>query len=114
VGLASGVGLWVLASFATGFILVVLWVVESFEPTARQLFTLKVRAKDPAALRGQLERVLTRHHIRFELRGTSKEELHYEVRVPIERKPDRLTDIICAIDPENATAAELEEKKEKK
>src|SRR6266480_3289035 len=47
VGLAAGVGLWMLAIFATAFILVVLWVVESFEPTATQVFTLKVSAKDP-------------------------------------------------------------------
>jgi uncharacterized membrane protein YhiD involved in acid resistance len=32
VGLASGVGLWLLAAFATAFVLALLWVVESFEP----------------------------------------------------------------------------------
>src|SRR5207245_8289456 len=42
VGLASGVGLWMLAGFATVFILVVLSIVESFEAKATQLFTLKV------------------------------------------------------------------------
>ena len=111
VGLASGVGLWMLASFATVFILVVLWVVESFEPKAKQLFTLKVKAKDPALLKPELEQLLVRNHVKFELRGTSKEELHYEVRLPLDRKTDRLTDHILAIDPENATAADLEEKK---
>jgi Domain of unknown function (DUF4956)/MgtC family len=114
VGLASGVGLWMIATFGTVFILFVLWIVESFEPKAKKLFTLKVKAKNPAALKPQLERVLTSHHVRFELRGTSKEELHYEVKIPIDRKADRITDTILAIDPENATAAELEEKKEKK
>ena len=49
VGLASGVGLWLLAAFATVFILALLWIVESFEPKATQLFALKVKAKDPAA-----------------------------------------------------------------
>ena len=34
VGLAAGVGLWLLASFGTLFILAMLWVVESFEPSA--------------------------------------------------------------------------------
>ena len=114
VGLASGVGLWILATFATAFILVVLWVVESFEPKAKLLFTLKVKAKNPAALEPQIERLLARSHVKFELRGTSKEELHYEVRIPIDHKTDHLTDGILAIDPGNATAAELEEKKEKK
>jgi uncharacterized membrane protein YhiD involved in acid resistance len=114
VGLASGVGAWVLASFATVFILLVLWIVESFEPKAKQLFTLKVKAKNPTQLKPSLERMLTRNHVKFELRGMSKEELHYEVRLPLDRKADRLTDVILAIDPDNATAADLEEKKEKK
>jgi uncharacterized membrane protein YhiD involved in acid resistance len=114
VGLASGVGLWMLAGFATIFILAVLWLVESFEPMARQPFTLKVQARDPAALKPQLERLLTKYQVKHELRGTSTNELHYEVRIPIDRKPDHLTEHILAIDPGNATAVELEEKKEKK
>src|SRR5438094_4981305 len=60
VGLASGVGLWMLAGFATVFILVVLWIVESFEPKATQLFTLKVNAKDPDAVKPQIEHLLKR------------------------------------------------------
>jgi hypothetical protein len=100
--------------FATTFILVVLAVVESFEPKAKQPFALKIKAKDPAKLKPQVERVLARSHVKYELRGTSKEELNYEVRIPIDRKADRLSDIILAIDPDNATAVELEEKKEKK
>jgi len=47
IGLAAGVGLWMLAVFATVFILATLWIVESFEPKARQLFSLKVKAKNP-------------------------------------------------------------------
>jgi uncharacterized membrane protein YhiD involved in acid resistance len=114
VGLAAGVGVWLLAVFATAFILVVLAVVESFEPKAKQLFTLKVKAKDPAKLKAQVERLLVKNRVTYELRGTSTEELSYEVQVPIERKADRLSEIILAIDPDNATAVELAEKKEKK
>ena len=114
VGLASGVGLWLLAVFATTFILVVLEVVESFEPKAKQLFTLKVKAKDPGKLKPELERLLVKNQVKHELRATSKEELVYEVRIPLDRKADRLTDLILAIDTANATAVELEEKKEKK
>lgn len=114
VGLASGVGVWMLAAFATAFILAVLWVVESFEPKARQPFTLKVKAKDPAKLKPSLERLFTRNKVKFEIRGESPEELHYEVRIPLDGKADRLTDVILAIDPDNTTAVDLEEKKEKK
>jgi len=114
VGLASGVGVYILAAFATGFFLVVLWIVESFEPKAKLLFALKVKAKNPAALKPEVEKLLGRTHVKYALRGESKEELHYEVRVPMDQRADRLADGILAIDPGNAIAAELEEKKEKK
>jgi uncharacterized protein DUF4956 len=114
VGLASGVGVWMLAVFATAFILAVLWVVESFEPKARQLFTLKVKAKDAAKLKPAIERLFVKNHVKHELRGESKQELTYDVRIPIDRRPDHLPDLILGIDPDNATAVDLEEKKEKK
>ena len=34
VGLASGVGLYALAVFSTAFLVVALWVIESFEPAS--------------------------------------------------------------------------------
>ena len=114
IGLACGVGLWLLALFATAFILGLLWVVESFEPKATQLFMLKVKAKDPAVIKQKLEQILTKNRLEFEMRGTSQEELHYEVRVPLTKKTDRLSDIILKLDPENSKAVEWEEKKEKK
>jgi uncharacterized membrane protein YhiD involved in acid resistance len=114
VGLACGVGLWLLALFATVFILGLLWVVESFEPKATQLFMLKVKAKDPAAIKQQLEQLLTKNRLEFELRGSSQEELHYEVRVPLTKGTDRVSEMILKLDPENATAVDFEEKKEKK
>lgn len=113
VGLAAGVGIFLLAAFATVFILGVLWVVESFEPRAMQAFTLKVTAKDPMKLKAQIEQLLARHRLPFELRSSSTEEIHYEVRVPVDRKTDRLSDLIVKLDPET-TAVEWEEKKEKK
>jgi uncharacterized membrane protein YhiD involved in acid resistance len=113
VGLAAGVGLWLLATFGTLFILAMLWVVESFEPSAHQLFLLKVKAGDPAALKPLLEKLLERHHIEFELRTVSQEEICYEVAMPISRRTDRLSNVILALDPENATAVDWEEKKAK-
>src|SRR6476646_1549062 len=72
VGLASGVGVWMLAIFATVFILGLLWSVESFEPKATHPFALKVKAKDPAALRPKLEQLLAKNRLEFELRATSQ------------------------------------------
>lgn len=113
VGLASGVGLWVLATFGTVFILALLWVVESFEPKARELFVLKVKTKDPAALKPRIEELLTRDHVRFDLRSSTPEELSYEVALPMNRKTDRLSTMILALDTEDGTAVEWEEKKSK-
>ena len=114
VGLAAGVGVWLLAAFATVFILALLWVVESFEPEATQLFTLKVKAKDPAAIKPRLDALLARHHFEAELRGSSHEELHYEVRMPGHGKTDRLSERIQQLDPENVSEVAWEDKKEKK
>ncbi len=114
VGLAAGVGVWLLAAFATVFILALLWVVESMEPKPTQLFILKVKAKDPGAIKPAIDALLVRYRLPYELRGTTKEELHYEVRTPTGSKTERLSDRILKLDPENATAVEWEEKKEKK
>jgi hypothetical protein len=114
VGLAAGVGLWMIAAFATAFILVVLWIVESFEPRATQLFTLKITTKDPLELKPKVEQVLTRYRVGFELRTASKDELHYEVKWPIDRKTDRISETMLALDPSGETAVDWEEKKDKK
>jgi uncharacterized membrane protein YhiD involved in acid resistance len=114
VGLAAGVGVWLLAGFATIFILALLWVVESMEPKATELYTLTVKAKDPAGVKPKLDALLARYRLRFELRTTSKEELIYEVRTPVGGKTDRLSDRIQKIDPENISEVAWEDKKEKK
>jgi hypothetical protein len=114
IGLGSGVGLWMLATFATAFILVLLWVIESFEPEARQLFTLRIKAEDPAALKPKIDEYLERQRLDFELRSTTKEEVCYEVRLPYDRKTDRLSNGILRVGANNATGVGWEEKKEKK
>jgi len=113
VGLAAGVGLWMLAVFATVFILGMLWIIESFEPKARLLFSLKVKAKDPPALKPKVEQLLTRHRLQHELRTVTKDEVMFEVHMPIERKTDRLSNEILGLDPQNAAGVEWEEKKVK-
>jgi uncharacterized membrane protein YhiD involved in acid resistance len=112
IGLACGVGLWPLAIFATGFVLVLLWIVESFEPSATQLFALTVKTKDPAAIKPKLDRLLGRARVEHALRATSKEEIGYDVHWPIDRATERFADEIIALDPD--AAVHWEEKKEKK
>jgi uncharacterized membrane protein YhiD involved in acid resistance len=112
IGLAAGVGLWMLALFATVFILGVLWMIESFEK-ARTAFELKIEAKDPAALRPKVEELLSKGRLEFSLRTASEEEICYEVQLPIDKKTDRLSTAILNLDPKNATGVEWK-KKEKK
>jgi uncharacterized membrane protein YhiD involved in acid resistance len=112
IGLASGVGIWMLAVFTTAFVVGLLWFVESFE-NARAAFDLKIEAKDPAALRPAVEELLARNRLEFSMRTISNEEVIYEVQLPIDRKTDRLSNAILKIDPENATGVEWK-KKEKK
>jgi hypothetical protein len=113
IGLAAGVGVWMLATFATLFILAVLWVIESFEK-ARQLFHLTVKTADPAGLKAKLEEVLSRQRLDFELRAASDEALTYEVKLPVEKKTDRLSAAIMRLGPEGSVSVEWEQKKEKK
>ena len=113
IGLASGVGLYALAAFATFVILGVLWVVESLEPEEQKLFDLKITTKDPTALRPAVEGVLRRTGIHWELRATTAEELCYEVKLPWARRTDRLSNSILELDSSNSTAVVWDEKKNK-
>src|SRR3954470_19127481 len=75
VGLAAGVGLWMLALFATGFILLVLGIIESFEPRTTLAFELQVKAKDAAALKPKVEQLMRRAKLDYEMRTTAEDEL---------------------------------------
>lgn len=109
IGLASGVGLYVLAIFATVFIALVVGVLESFEPESYKLFDLKVKAKEAPRIRPAVQTILRRNRVLFELRTAADDELVYEARVPVQKKVDGITEAIHAIDAANEV--EWEEKK---
>lgn len=117
IGLASGVGLYFLAIFTSLFIMVCLWIIESFEPEAVKLFDLKIELKDakaPDKLRSDIETLLRRARLDYELRAAAPEELTYEVKLPIDRRTDRLSNAIVKLDRSANVAVEWDEKKEKK
>jgi uncharacterized membrane protein YhiD involved in acid resistance len=115
VGLAAGVGLYALTLFATGFIVLVLFIIESFEPSTQKHFELTVKfGKDTDELRPKVEAILQRRHVEFELRSASDEELCYDVKVPLDTETEPITDSILALDPEGHGAVNWGEKKEKK
>ena len=117
VGLAAGVGLYALGVFATIFMVVALWVIESFEPKTRKHFQLKVKAgkeKESDALRPKIEQILRRYRCEFELRTSSDEEVCYDVQVPLELQTDRISNPLLRLDPEGHLAVEWAEAKDKK
>jgi hypothetical protein len=111
VGLASGVGLLYLAAAGTAFILGVLWLLEWREPWPPKFFELKVKAKDPAALKSAVEALLAKHRIKFELRGSTEKDMTYWAQVPQGRRTDRISEAIAALRGGESVAVEWDEKK---
>ena len=114
VGLASGVGLYVMAAFSAGFILFALWIIESFEPEAHKQFELKIKmGKDTDARRKELDVLLRKFHVQFDLLSSSDEEVTYEVQVPLEMQKERISNTILKLDPQGHASVEWNEKKPK-
>jgi hypothetical protein len=113
IGLASGVGLYLLAAFVTVFILGALWLLESNEPEKYAMFDLKVKAKDSASLRPKIEETLRRNHVRYELRTATAEEMCYEVKVPPQQTTDALSNLLLSLGPPKGIEVQWETKKDK-
>jgi len=114
VGLASGVGLYLLAPFATVFLLLVLWFVESLEADPFNVFMLKIDTKVAQSLRPKIEWLLKGNEALFELRGSSDEALTYEVQLPLGKHIGRLSTALMGADGTGSTAVEWTDKKAKK
>jgi uncharacterized membrane protein YhiD involved in acid resistance len=114
IGLASGVGLYFLATFSTVFLMLALWIIESFEPQAMNHFTLSIKAEGQAeALRPKVEAVLRRHRVKNEIRTLSDDELSYEVQVLATAATDPVVQSLAALDPKGKLAVEWNELKKK-
>ena len=114
-GLASGVGQYAMAVFTAAFIMITLWVIESFEPEGKKVFELKIKmGKDTDDRRKEFDAILDRFHVDFDLLTSSDEEVVYEVSVPLEMQKDRLSNALLRLDPEGHGAVEWTEKKPKK
>jgi hypothetical protein len=114
VGLASGVGLYLIAGIATGFLLALLWVIESFEPRALKIFDLKITAENEAeSLRPRIEQVLRRFRLPFEGRSLNSNELSYEVQMPFDASTDPVSHGIVALSPKTDMGVEWTDKKSK-
>lgn len=113
VGLASGVGLYALGVFSTGFLVLLLGIIESFEKGVMK-FDLTVKVGDRTdELRQKIETILRRFKLPHELRTSADTELCYQVTVPLEFERDRVTTAILRLDPEGHAAVDWSEKKAK-
>jgi len=112
IGLACGVGLYLIAIFATAFLLGFLWWVESLEPEPVQRFLLAVTAPDPKAISKSVEQLLRRHRAVFELRAITDGQISYEVALPLDQHTDTLSNAIAGLNGGVATAVEWEDKKD--
>jgi hypothetical protein len=104
-----------MAVFTATFIMITLWVIESFEPEGRKLFDLKIKmGEDTDDRRKEFDAILNRFHVDFDLLSSSDDEVSYEVWVPLEMQKDRLSNALLRLDPEGHGAVEWTEKKPKK
>jgi len=110
-GLAVGSGLILLACISCGFVVAVLWILESLEPPDRARFDLTIDAKDPSELRPRIEHALRQKGVRYELWGSSPSRLRYEVTLPLHLKTQKLTRIIKKLNGHNGTNVEWNIKK---
>jgi hypothetical protein len=113
-GLASGVGLYLLAPFATVFMASVLWVVEYFAPAVRKAFELTIRLKGAPAFRSRLEGVMAGFHLDYDLIAESDEELGYGVSAPLEVRTKDISDTLRLLSGDENIAIEWDEKKPRK
>jgi len=111
VGLASGVGLYLLAAFATVFTLAVLVVVESLGADGYRLFELTLATKTPTTLRAGIEKLLRRRRVEYELRSASDDEVCYLVKLPFGQSTDRLASDLLALDKQRSVSVKWDEKK---
>ncbi|HUE85291.1 MAG TPA: MgtC/SapB family protein [Vicinamibacterales bacterium] len=110
VGLASGVGLYGLAVFATLFLVFALWIIESFEPQTR-MWELSIKlGEKTAVLRPRIEAVLRRFKADYELRGQSEDEVSYLVTTPLNLHTDRVSGALTALVTTGKGAVEWKER----
>jgi len=113
VGLLTGGGMLMMAAFSSALVILVLWLLESLEPADRTQFDLTVEVKDAIKARPRVEEALHGKGVKYELWGSSANELRYEVSVPINKKLRKLTKAITNIDSKSDVVVDWRLKKPK-
>ena len=93
-GLAAGVGLYSFAVGSTIFMMVVLYLVEFFEPPARKHFEIRISTIAVEDFRPKAEDVLKALGIEFELLLEDVDEIRYSVSAPLEVRTRDVSDTL--------------------
>jgi uncharacterized membrane protein YhiD involved in acid resistance len=93
-GLAAGVGLYRFAGGATLFMMIVLWLVEFFEPPARKHFELRINTSTVHDFRPKAEDVLKGLGLELELLLEDEEEIRYSVSAPVDVRTKDVSDTL--------------------
>jgi uncharacterized membrane protein YhiD involved in acid resistance len=93
-GLAAGVGLYQLGAVATGFMMLLLWLIEFLEPPARKRFELRLRTSQAADFRPKAEDVLKGLGLEFELLVEEDDEIRYDVTAPVNVRTRDVSDTL--------------------
>ncbi|HKG20918.1 MAG TPA: DUF4956 domain-containing protein, partial [Blastocatellia bacterium] len=119
LGLATGVGKWELAIVLSLFVLLMLWVLEYYEPT--QIFRtleLTVATRNVDETDEVLKEIFEKHDFTSELRKVDKEDednpmgkIVYSVTIPPEVSTDQLSEEIFSGDSANLDAIQWDQKK---
>ena len=110
-GLAAGVGLYRFAMGATLFMMVMLWLVEFFEPPARKHFEIKISTSAVADFRPKAEDVLKALGIEFELLLEDDDEIRYSVSAPVDVRTRDVSDTLRLVGGGNDVIVKWEQKK---
>jgi hypothetical protein len=93
-GLAAGVGLYQLGAVATGFMMLLLWLIEFLEPPARKYFELRIKTGHVIDVRPKAEDVLKGLGLQFELLVEDHDEIRYSVSAPVDVRTRDVSDTL--------------------
>jgi len=110
-GLAAGVGLYRFGVGATLFMMVLLWLVEFFEPPARKYFELKISVNPADEFRAKAEDVLKALGLEYELLLEDVDEIRYSVSAPVDLRTKDVSDTLRLVGGTNDVVVKWEQKK---
>jgi hypothetical protein len=111
VGLACGIGLPGIATFAAVFIIGLLFAIEWFEPEPVKPFVLTVKAKHAPVLQPKVEELLRRRRWKFDLRAAAADEIAFAVQLPTGASTETMSTAIMKLDKDPEMAVEWKPEK---